>query len=141
MTKNYLEFYKKYECKKYTVFENKNWIVSLRPEQKTPFSFLICLKSNVYELRKLTSKQLLDLRECYNYIENVSYDKLGAKKVNYACLMMVDSIVHYHVFPRFESDLNILGKTLKDVYYPKPVDILDGHSIDIELIKKCLESL
>ena len=73
--------------------------------------------------------------KAYDFIETLSYEKLGASKVNYLCLMMIDSIIHYHVFPRFSKELIIENDILKDEYFPKPVDLLDGWHMNIEIIK------
>ena len=136
MTNTYKEFHQKYNISKFKIFENNNWIVSLRPEQKTPFSLLLTIKSDKNELRSLNEFEMIDLIESYNFIETLSYDKLGAIKVNYLCLMMVDSIVHYHVFPRFNKELIIEKDVLIDEYFPKPVNLLDGKNLNIKLMKK-----
>ena len=136
MTDTYREFYQKYKIAKLKVFENNNWIVSLRPEQKTPFSFLLTIKSDKNELRSLNELEMIDLIESYNFIETLCYEKLGAVKVNYLCLMMLDSIVHYHVFPRFNKELIIENHVLIDEYFPKPVNLLDGKNLNISVMKK-----
>lgn len=136
MTNTYKEFHQKYNISKLKIFENNNWIVSLRPEQKTPFSLLLTIKSDKNELRSLNEFEMIDLIESYDFIETLSYDKLGAIKVNYLCLMMVDSIVHYHVFPRFSKELIIEKDVLIDEYFPKPVNLLDGKNLNIKLMKK-----
>ena len=136
MTNTYKEFHQKYNISKLKIFENNNWIVSLRPEQKTPFSLLLTIKSDKNELRSLNEFEMFDLIESYDFIETLSYDKLGAIKVNYLCLMMVDSIVHYHVFPRFSKELIIEKDVLIDEYFPKPVNLLDGKDLNIKLMKK-----
>ncbi|WP_417857461.1 MULTISPECIES: hypothetical protein [Flavobacteriaceae] len=141
MTTNVLEFKIKYQVDEYNLFENNNWIVSLRPEQKTPFSMLISVKFDIFSLSDLTPIQMSELHDCYKFIENLSYKKLEATKVNYLCLMMVDSIVHFHVFPRFNKSLAYKGVSLKDVYYPKPVDILDKNSLNISLVESYLKNL
>jgi diadenosine tetraphosphate (Ap4A) HIT family hydrolase len=136
MTNTYREFYQKYKIANLKIFENNNWIISLRPEQKTPFSFLLTIKSDKNELRSLNELEMIDLIESYNFIETFSYDKLGAVKVNYLCLMMLDSIVHYHVFPRFNKELIIENHVLIDEYYPKPVNLLDGKNLNLSVMKK-----
>ena len=141
MTNTYKEFHQKYNLSKLKIFENNNWIVSLRPEQKTPFSLLLTIKSDKNELRNLNEFEMNDLIKAYDFIETLSYEKLGASKVNYLCLMMIDSIIHYHVFPRFSKELIIENDILKDEYFPKPVDLLDGWHMNIEIIKKHLLKL
>ena len=141
MTNTYKEFHQKYNLSKLKIFENNNWIVSLRPEQKTPFSLLLTIKSDKNELRNLNEFEINDLIKAYDFIETLSYEKLGASKVNYLCLMMIDSIIHYHVFPRFSKELIIENDILKDEYFPKPVDLLDGWHMNIEIIKKHLLKL
>ena len=136
MTKTYKEFHQKYNMSKLKIFENNNWIVSLRPEQKTPFSLLLAIKSDKNELRSLNESEMIDLIDAYDFIENFAYDKLGAIKVNYICLMMIDSIVHYHVFPRFSEELIIKNDVLVDEYFPKPVNLLDGKNLNLKLMKK-----
>lgn len=135
MTTNVLEFKIKYKLEEYNLFENNNWIVSLRPEQKTPFSMLISVKFDIFSLTDLTPVQMSELHDCYKFIENLSYKKLKATKVNYLCLMMVDSIVHFHVFPRFKDELILNDVSLEDIYFPKPVDLLDKFSLNVDLVE------
>ena len=139
MTTSVLEFTAKYKLNDYKLLENENWIVSLRPEQKTPFSMIISIKSNIYQLRNLNSFQISELQETYKYIEDISYDKLKADKINFLCLMMVDSIVHFHVFPRFENIFNYKNIQLIDKYFPKPVDLTDGYSLNTDIIDNILK--
>ena len=90
-------------------------------------------------MRDLNSSQILELQETYKFIENISYDNLKANKVNFLCLMMVDSIVHFHVFPRFESVFNYKNIKLVDKYFPKPVDLTDGYSLNTDTIDNILK--
>lgn len=142
MTNSYKEFHQKYNVSKLKIFENNNWIVSLRPEQKTPFSLLLTIKSDKNKLRSLNESEMIDLIDSYDFIENFAYNKLGAIKVNYLCLMMLDSIVHYHVFPRFSKELIIENDVLIDEYFPKPVDLTDGFSlVDVDLFLKFFKKI
>ena len=139
MTRSVSEFTIKYKLNDYKLFENENWIVSLRPEQKTPFSMIISIKSNIFQMRDLNSFQILQLQETYKFIEDISYDNFKANKVNFLCLMMVDSIVHFHVFPRFESIFIYKNIQLIDEYFPKPVDLTDGYSLNTNNIWNVLK--
>lgn len=139
MTTNVLEFTTEYQLNKYNLFENSNWIVSLRPEQKTPFSMIISIKSNKYKLSTLTPVEIIELHDCYKFIENLCFNKLKATKINYLCLMMIDSIIHFHVFPRFKDKLLVEDVYYKDIYYPKPVDLLDKQSLNIDSIFKFIK--
>ena len=139
MTTSVSEFTAKYKLNDYKLFENENWIVSLRPEQKTPFSMIISIKSNIYQLRDLNSFQISELHETYKFIEDISYDKLKANKINFLCLMMIDSIVHFHVFPRFKNMFHYKNNQLADKYFPKPVDLTDGFSLDTDIIDNILK--
>ena len=128
-TTTYKEFKLKYNLSKNLLFENSNWIVSLRPEQKTPFSMIISIKHDIYRISDLSSTQIKELQQCYNFIESILFEKLNVTKMNYLCLMMIDSIVHFHVFPRYENDFKYKNIILSDCYYPRPVDLTDGFSI------------
>ena len=44
--------------------------------------------------------------------------------------MMIDSVVHFHVFPRFRNGFCFDKYVLEDKYFPKPVDLTDGFSLD-----------
>ena len=139
MTKSVIEFSEKYDINKYRIYENDCWIVSLRPEQKTPFSMIVSVKSNAFELRELSSVQILKLHEIFVFIENICYNELKASKVNFMCLMMIDAIVHFHIFPRFETMFKYGNNELIDRYYPKPVDLTDGYTMNTGIIDKILK--
>jgi len=139
MTDLVQEFADKYRVQDLVIFENDCWSVSLRPEQKTPFSLFISIKDEVFRMSDLSIEQHRGLQECYVYVESLVFLKLKATKINYYSLMMVDPIVHFHVFPRFESSVRLDNKVIHDVYYPKPVDLMDGFSLDI--LRLCLNYL
>lgn len=141
MTTNVAEFSIKYELDKYNLFENDSWVVSLRPQQKTPFSMLLSLKKDKFQLRDLDTQETKELQECFAFIEKLCYDTLGVDKLNYLCLMMIDSIIHYHVFPRFKNEIQIENHILKDIYFPGPVDIIDDYSLNTEIVEKYLKYL
>jgi diadenosine tetraphosphate (Ap4A) HIT family hydrolase len=44
-------------------------------------------------------------------------------KLNYLMLMMVDPDVHFHVLPRYEDTREFSGRTHRDRFWPKPVDL------------------
>ena len=140
MSKNFKEFSAKYKLFDNILYENKNWVVSIRPEQKTPFSMILTIKKDVFQIRNLSKSEFLDLQDCYMFIKKLVFDKLNAFKINYLCLMLIDSIVHFHVFPRFNKPFITNGFKLIDNYYPKPVDLSDNKKIDFNMIKKSLET-
>lgn len=133
-TLTYEQFEEKYSVKSFTIYENDLWVISLRPIQKTPFSLLLSHKANTSKFSDLDKESLISLRDAYYYIEKRLGVLIGVDKINYLALMMVDSIIHFHVFPRFSSVVKIGTEKFSDKYYPYPVDILDDFSIDFELI-------
>ena len=138
MSKNFKEFEKKYRVNENILYQNDNWVVSLRPIQKTPFSMLITCKKDLFQIRNLSHIQFHDLKSCYNFIENLVFDKFNAVRVNYECLMLVDAIIHFHVFPRFDRKLKFENFDLNDNYYPKPVNIQDNNCLNFNLIRKII---
>ena len=138
------DFNSKYSIAKYMLYENSHWRIALRQEQKTPFSLILCVKTNIFDLGEMTKDQNEDLLDCYRFLKKLLILDLKAYRINYLCLMMVDDILHYHVFPRFKENVVIDDLELTDKYFPLPVDLVDGYDMigqDISILHAYLRSL
>jgi len=128
--------WEKFRLNELSIYQNKFFIVALREIQKTPFSLILSVKKEIYRHSELTKEEFKSFQEAIIFIEDFCYNTIGASKVNFISLMMVDPILHYHIFPRFNNSINLNGIDLEDVYYPKPVDLLDKHFIDLNIINE-----
>ena len=102
MTNSYKEFHQKYNISKLKIFENNNWIVSLRPEQKTPFSLLLTIKSDKNKLRSLNKPEMIDS------LRNVFIDT--ANKNN---LLLIPAGEAFHRFNLNHPEIDLYTKDLR----------------------------
>ena len=66
----------------------------------------------------------------------------GMEKINYLALMMVDKNVHFHVIPRYSSNIKFNKIIYKDTGWPKLPDLgynIDLSNDDLSKLKKTLE--
>tara|TARA_B100001564_G_scaffold202994_1_gene170755 strand:+ start:3545 stop:3970 length:426 start_codon:yes stop_codon:yes gene_type:complete len=113
------------------------WVVLYRPQQVTIGSLVLICKENKFNLGDLSNSSFAEFKRVIQDIEIFLQKKLGANKINYIALMMVDPHVHFHIIPRYSSKITINKKNYYDIYWPKPPNILDKIDID-ESEKLCL---
>ena len=106
------------------------WVVLYRPQQVTIGSLVLICKENKFNLGDLSNSSFAEFKRVIQDIEIFLQKKLGANKINYIALMMVDPHVHFHIIPRYSSKITINEKNYYDIYWPKPPNILDKIDID-----------
>ena len=102
---------------------------------------LLTTKEGVHTQSDLSREGREQYFEAIAFIEHLAFRKLGAVKINYLALMMVDPLLHFHVFPRFDTDVRKSGVVLKDKYYPGLIDILSDSIYDVESIYKIYQTI
>ncbi len=58
------------------------------------------------------------------------------EKMNYLALMMLDSIVHFHVIPRYNNSRTFEEKSFHDLNWPNHPSDLDSGISDMATVKK-----
>ncbi len=112
------EFQAKFKVKEYKIYETKHWIWSLRPHQATLGAGILSLKRECPAFSELKSEEYADLNNIIKVIEPALMKAFNYDVINYLMLMMFDKHVHYHIFPRYETSIEISGKTWKDENWP-----------------------
>jgi diadenosine tetraphosphate (Ap4A) HIT family hydrolase len=121
---------KKFGYSKNLIKEYDYWVVLYRPQQVTIGSLVLICKENKFNLGDLSKSAYVEFRLVIQDIEIFLYKKLGANKINYIALMMVDPHVHFHIIPRYSSKIIINEKLYNDIYWPKPPNVLDEIKIN-----------
>lgn len=102
--------------------EYSRWRVLLREKQVTLGSMIVMCREPVGEFPAISSEAMAELHKVIEDVERVARGWLGAKKVNYLMLMMVDPEVHFHVLPRYSEDKEYGGFRFRDAAWPGPPD-------------------
>ncbi len=125
MLKNTL---KKFEYPYSLIKEYNNWLLLLRPVQITLGSMILICKDEVTNFHAINKEAMHELSIITKDIENNIQVKLGADKINYLMLMMVDPEVHFHIIPRYSKDVTFNHHSFKDYAWPVAPD-LSTHNI------------
>lgn len=99
------------------------WVLSLRPGQLTLGSLVLSVRSGVTDLGALSADEGRDMAAGFGLAERMLRDTYGAVRVNLLCLMMQDPIVHFHILPRYDRDLQRHGQNWIDGDWPAPPTI------------------
>lgn len=129
-----LEFITKFRVSELAIWEARHWIWSLRPHQATIGSGILSLKRECTTFAELTSEEFADLENIVKVIEPTLKRAFNYDAVNYLMLMMFDKQVHYHIFPRYEHPVQVLGETWKDENWPA-VPTLQGDALQSDTLK------
>lgn len=134
-----IEFNENFQIDRLKIIETSYWIASLRPTQPTIGSVVLSLKRSCKSLGEITAAEGSDLPTICHQLERLLVDSLGAEKFNYLALMMVDSQVHFHVIPRYLSQVDFNRKEYIDTAWPKPIDIFNLIDVDIDTLLEYLK--
>jgi diadenosine tetraphosphate (Ap4A) HIT family hydrolase len=127
------DFKGKFKLNDLTIYESEHWVWSLRPSQVTIGSGILSLKRECIALSNLNENEFSDLSNIINVIEGTLKGLLGYNIMNYLMLMMVDKQVHYHVIPRYKSEVNLFGVCWRDDCWPGIHNLLGGEN-ELELL-------
>jgi len=117
------------------------WHVLLRPGQITLGSLVLVCKENIDSCSDISVPAAAEKKIIIEHVETVLKHKLAYSKVNYLTLMMIDPLVHTHVIPRYEQDIDYKGYTFSDVNWPMPPVMSDSLDIDATLREGLLAEL
>ncbi|QTF91297.1 hypothetical protein [Halomonas sp. BM-2019] len=106
-----------------TISQSEHWVLSVRPEQLTLGSMVLSSSKGKTELSQLTAEEGAALVQMLSKAETLAKDKFGAVRINAICLMMKDPVVHFHILPRYDKDIEFGGVVWHDKDYPKPPSI------------------
>lgn len=129
------EFQEKFEVNYNKIYETDYWIWSLRPHQATIGAGILSLKRECSTFAELEQKEFADLNNIIKVIEPTLKRTFKYDVINYLMLMMLDKHVHYHVFPRYEKPVEILGEVWKDESWPA-VPKLGGEPLSGQKLQK-----
>lgn len=118
MSETLLDFKNKFKTDELKIYETDYWLWSLRPHQATLGAGILSLKRECSSLGKLELEEFTDLNNIIKVIETTSKKLFNYDIMNYLMLMMVDKQVHYHVIPRYESEIEFFNNTWKDITWP-----------------------
>lgn len=130
---NLIEFQRKFRTNDLMLFEKEHWIWSLRPHQATVGAGILSLKRQCSRFSELTQSEACELGEMIKTIENSLAQILEYDVINYLMLMMFDKQVHFHVFPRYNKPVMVLGKEWKDTTWPGLVEVVGPPLAEEEL--------
>lgn len=125
-----LEFMNKFKPDTRCIKNFKYWIVCIRAKQRTLGDAVILLKRETASAKNLTPEEAAEFPEVIKWYENVCINKFGALKFNYIMMMMKDSFVHYHAFPRYENPVHILNSKWEDADWPLAIDFKSGEILE-----------
>jgi diadenosine tetraphosphate (Ap4A) HIT family hydrolase len=113
------------QLKKYNygdlLFETKNWLVLLAPDQRNLGTCVVALKREEIELSGLTSEEWSDLTQIIKDMESATKKAFHATMFNWGCLMNSSYLkdppaphLHWHFIPRYQSPVKFMDKTFYD---------------------------
>lgn len=123
-------FREKFRLDDLALVERDGWVLSLRPGQLTLGSMVLSVASGTQDLARLTPEQGAGLGACLGLAERLARAHLGAVRINALCLMMQDPVVHFHILPRFDAELERYGQHWQDRDWPGPPVVRPVHTAE-----------
>lgn len=130
---NNLEFMKEFRPEELCVKEFKYWIVCIRQGQTTLGDVVVLLKRETPNVSGMLPEEGAEFPEVIKWYEELCKEKFGAIKFNYMIMMMHDSFVHYHAFPRYDKIIDLFDMEWKD---SNPLSNFKAEVLDDDLLFK-----
>jgi diadenosine tetraphosphate (Ap4A) HIT family hydrolase len=121
--KDYINYFKKFSGDRLLINDYKYWSWCLRENQVTLGSSVLLNKACKKSFSELSNEELFELRDVISKIEYAITMAFNYDKINYLALMMIDSLFHYHIIPRYMEDKALDGLKFKDFNYPGPSNL------------------
>ena len=115
--------------------EGAHWVVLVRPKQVTAGALILAAKGDATQYAELSDAAALEQHAFVRAIELVLRGDMGAEKINYLLLMMVDPHVHFHVIPRYSQAQSLGGVEIPDTGWPGPPDITVGVDVTPQMLE------
>ena len=123
------------------VREYGHWMVLTRPAQVTAGSLVLAAKSQATAYSELPEEAFAEQALVVRDIERALKRLVNFDKINYLMLMMVDSHVHFHVFPRYAGRRSVAGTSLTDSGWPGLPDLSSAVVLDSASLEAVVQSL
>ena len=133
------EFLQKFSLDTRAIKEFEHWIVCIRAKQVTVGAAIIALKRECPSIGMMSAEEALEFPKVIKWYEELCTRRFGAVKFNYLAVMLKECFVHYHAFPRYDKDVELLGKTWKDADWPFVVNIRVGESYEDEMLGRIIK--
>jgi len=103
--------------------EYNSWGVLLRNQQVTIGSLILLCREDVTEFHLISREAMTEYHSVIYDVETKLKSIFGYNKINYLMLMMYDPVVHFHVIPRYDRDVNFENKIFLDTGWPDLPDL------------------
>lgn len=121
--------------------EFKYWIVCIRSLHTTLGSAVIILKREIPSIANMLPEEAVEFTEVTRWYESVCAKKFGAIKFNYLFMMMKDSFVHCHAFPRYDKVVNMFDIEWKDIDFPRAINFKGGFELDDNKLQDIIDCM
>lgn len=132
----------------FELFETNKWVVILTFDQGYLGRAYITLKEHKGDLKDLTDEEWLEFAEVVQKYENSIRNAFGAKMFNWTCLMNnafqtqpSQPHIHWHVRPRYDTDVEFGGLTFKDPKFANHYDRNQKKLLSREELKSITETM
>jgi diadenosine tetraphosphate (Ap4A) HIT family hydrolase len=123
------------------VREYRHWLVLARPQQATLGALVLVCTDSARAFSQISASAFAELAQVTADLDAALAKVFQPDKLNYLMLMMVDPDVHFHVLPRYQAPRDFAGRTHKDAFWPKPVDLAQPVEADAALAEAVRDAL
>jgi diadenosine tetraphosphate (Ap4A) HIT family hydrolase len=124
------QFRRTFRLEELIVQERQGWTLSVRPAQITLGSMVLSSSRGHLDFQDFDDDDSLGMARMIAVAERLAKGCFGAERINLACLMMKDPVVHYHVLPRYSSPVERYGRVWIDEDWPRPPQFRQTSSPD-----------
>lgn len=118
--------------------EYNHWILEISFRQHTLGCFIIFAKRDVEKISELENRELVELKQVMEDIEDALVNKFKPERFNYLQLGNELHHLHFHGIPRYKTNRNFSGKVWVDKTFGHP-PVWVKRETDIETVLKIKE--
>ena len=118
-----------------------HWHLLLRPQQPTLGALVLVCKESTTQYSNISAEAIAEQKVVMSDIESILKKRFNYDKINYLMLMMVDPAVHFHVLPRYQSEVEFCNQNYPDIAWPKPAVLSHDLNLKYEIHQELLNTL
>ncbi len=106
--------FEKFRADDLLIKEYQHWLLLARMRQRTLGSCVVVTKEHHPRFSDLSQEEMGELEQVAKDVEGALKKLWQFDNMNWMMLMMKDKHVHFHVYPRYDTDREFAGMNWKD---------------------------
>lgn len=117
---NCCNIWNKFQSEKNLIKEYTHWILVVRPKQVKLGACVAITKRHIEKMSDVTPDEMKEYSKVAKGIESALKTAFDYTAIHHMVMMFKDKHIHFHIFPRYDSNREFAGIEWVDDFNPDP---------------------